>query len=217
MGHSSRGGGGSLKNFSSYNSAARFLQAFLCWGRCAIWHSRLQYFTNLHAVHDLRPQLISSLLPQLAHVMIVVDICLRTMGDVFGGRWSNGCLETCACVRCRRGDSKMLYSHRWRRQLPVLYSNTASTSYRTTTNQRKSVKSWPNVLYWLNCAVVTFSNKPIIDVPLIMSLKFQWLRSGMISRSRGLSQVELGMPSLWQDSIIIKLEQFFVSSYWGST
>ena len=68
MGHSS-GGGGSLNSAASCNSAARFLHAFLCWGRCAIWQSRLQYFTNLHAVHDLRSSLFSSPFPQLAHIL----------------------------------------------------------------------------------------------------------------------------------------------------
>ena len=66
-----RDGGGSLNSISSCNSAARFLQSYLCWGRCAIWQSLLQYFTNLHAVHAFRSFFVassSSFLPQLAQV-----------------------------------------------------------------------------------------------------------------------------------------------------
>ena len=61
----SSSGGGCLNNSSSCNSAERFLHGFLCCGRWAIWHSRLQYFTILHAVHDLRS---SPSLPQFAHI-----------------------------------------------------------------------------------------------------------------------------------------------------
>ena len=75
--------GGCLNNNSSCSSAALFLHSFLCCGRWTIWHSLLQYFTILHAAHDLRLILDSSPLPQLAHVILVilVDIIL---GDVFG-------------------------------------------------------------------------------------------------------------------------------------
>ena len=68
MGHSSQSGG-SLNNSSSNNSVARFLQAFLCCGRCATWHSRQQYFTNLQALHVLSLFSPASSLPQLAHEM----------------------------------------------------------------------------------------------------------------------------------------------------
>ena len=73
IGHSSRSGG-SLNRSSSCNSADRFLHAFLCWGRCAIWQSRLQYLTILHAMHAFKSPLLSSSLPQLAHMLLVVDM-----------------------------------------------------------------------------------------------------------------------------------------------
>ena len=77
MEQSPNSGGGSLLNSaSSCNSAARFLHAFLCTGRCAIWQSRLQYFTILHAVQAFKPPPLSSPLPQLAH-MLVVDMMQR--------------------------------------------------------------------------------------------------------------------------------------------
>ena len=67
MGQSFRGGG-TWNNLSWNNSAARFLQAFLCWGRWAAWQLRLQYFTRKHAPHALRLQLSSSPLPQLEQI-----------------------------------------------------------------------------------------------------------------------------------------------------
>ena len=62
-------GGGCLNNFSSKSSAARFLHSRLCCGRWAIWHSLLQYLTNLHAVHALSLISASSPSPQLAHIL----------------------------------------------------------------------------------------------------------------------------------------------------
>ena len=75
-------GGGCLKSALSCNSAARFLHAVLCSGRCAIWQSLLQYFTILHATHNLRSPLHSSPLPQLAqHIMVLSLIILIDCED----------------------------------------------------------------------------------------------------------------------------------------
>ena len=59
-----------MNRASSCNSAARFLHIFLCRGRCAIWQSRLQYLTSLHAVHAFKLSPPSS--PHAAHLVIVV-------------------------------------------------------------------------------------------------------------------------------------------------
>ena len=79
MGHSSLSGG-SLNSSSSNNSAARFLHAFLCRGRCITWQLRQQYLTSLQAVHDLSLFSAVSPLPQLAHevsaVSLVADIVI---------------------------------------------------------------------------------------------------------------------------------------------
>ena len=75
-------GGGCLESALSCNSAARFLHAVLCSGRCAIWQSLLQYFTILHATHNLRSPLHSSPLPQLAqHIMVLSLIILIDCED----------------------------------------------------------------------------------------------------------------------------------------
>lgn len=58
---------GCLNNLSSRNSANRFLHAFLCCGRWFFWHSTLQYFTSLQAVHILSVMSSTAALPQLAH------------------------------------------------------------------------------------------------------------------------------------------------------
>ena len=62
MGQSSLGGG-IANNFKSNNSAALFLQAFLCAGQSAFWQSTLQYFTDRQEPHALRSM---SALPQPA-------------------------------------------------------------------------------------------------------------------------------------------------------
>ena len=59
--------GGSANNFPSNNSAACFLQAFLCADRWATWQSTPQYFTNLQALHDFK---LTSALPQAAQLSI---------------------------------------------------------------------------------------------------------------------------------------------------
>eukprot|EP00956_Cyclotella_meneghiniana_P036873 scaffold131539_cov43-Cyclotella_meneghiniana.AAC.10 len=52
-------GGGIGNNFSLNNSAAFFLQAFLCAGRYALWQAMLQYFTSRQELHDLRSTTLS--------------------------------------------------------------------------------------------------------------------------------------------------------------
>ena len=61
--------GGSANNFTSNNSAARILQAFLCAGRWATWQSTPQYFTNLQALHDFK---LTTALPQAAQLSILL-------------------------------------------------------------------------------------------------------------------------------------------------
>ena len=59
-----------LYSCSSFNSAARFLQALLCRLRWAFWQSTLQYLTRRHAVQFLSLIVPSSPplpFPQLAH------------------------------------------------------------------------------------------------------------------------------------------------------
>ena len=70
--------GGCLNSSSSCNSAARFLHALLCWGRCEIWQPLPQYFTSLHAGHAFSFASVSSALPQLAHD--VASLELATVG-----------------------------------------------------------------------------------------------------------------------------------------
>lgn len=65
MGHSSLSGW-SLNSSSSNNSAARFLQARLCFRRCDTWQSLQQYLTALQAVHVLSLHSSVSPVPQLA-------------------------------------------------------------------------------------------------------------------------------------------------------
>ena len=98
MGHSGPSGG-SLNNSSSNNSAARFLQAFLCFGRWATWQSRLQYFTILQAVHLLRLISSDSAFPQLAQLVVVAVSVLQ--GDmVHGRRFSLGTMVATRHKKC---------------------------------------------------------------------------------------------------------------------
>ena len=71
-GHSS-GGGGSLNNCSSCNSATLLSQAFLCFVRCFFLHAALQYVTDLHLLHVFR------LVPCLPHA---AQVCYCIFSDV---------------------------------------------------------------------------------------------------------------------------------------
>ena len=82
IGHSSSGGG-CVNNASLCISTARFLHSFLCCGQWAFWHSALQYFTILHVPHFFRLSLLSSPLPQLAHVNKDVLLLLPMIRELF--------------------------------------------------------------------------------------------------------------------------------------
>ena len=73
----SSGGGCSLNNASSCNSATLLSHAFLCFDRCFFLHAALQYFTNLHLLHVLR------LPPSLPHeAQFVVEVSIDDMVHV---------------------------------------------------------------------------------------------------------------------------------------
>ena len=73
--------GGRLNNFSSYNSATRLSQAFLCFVQCLFLHAALQYITDLHLLQLFVTSLPS--LPQLAHALDeqLVTLLMRLVGS----------------------------------------------------------------------------------------------------------------------------------------
>ena len=68
-----------MSSASSASSLARFLHAFLWALRCAVWQSRPQYLTLLHAVHVLRA---SDCFPQEAQEAMALLINEAVQGRV---------------------------------------------------------------------------------------------------------------------------------------